>query len=147
MDDTHDLRALATAGSIAWTIHKFKPSYRLGLRVALSFTLWPILLSACLYLMWRGIAAGHAALYFNSTYLGFAILLFALERVLPYERKWARNDGQMLPDLAHTLLSKGLSQMLVVVGVAVGLPRPPRRMAGICGRAIGHCHFKSCSDY
>lgn len=90
-------------------------------RVVLSVLLWPILMSVCLYLTWRGIEAGHAVLYFNLTYLGFAIVLFALERLLPYERQWTVNDGQMLPDLAHTLLSKGFSQMLVVVGVAVGI--------------------------
>ena len=90
-------------------------------RVALSAALWPLLMGACLYQTWRGIEAGHPALYINLTYLGLAIALFALERLLPHERKWLGNDGQILPDLAHTLLNKSFSQMLVVVGVAVGI--------------------------
>ncbi len=94
---------------------------RLAARVVLSVLLWPAILSVCLYLTWRGTEAGHSAIYFNVTYLGLAIFLFALERLMPHERLWLGNDGQMLPDLAHTLLTKGFSQILVVVGVAVGI--------------------------
>ena len=33
----------------------------------------------------------------------------------------AENDGQMRADLAHTLLNKGFAQMLVIVGVTIGI--------------------------
>ena len=88
---------------------------------ALTFLLWPGILAACLYGTWLGFAAGHSAIYFNITYLLLAVSLFALERVLPHERDWLANDGQIGPDLAHTLLNKGFAQVLVVVGVTIGI--------------------------
>lgn len=80
-----------------------------------------MLLLCCCYMSWRGIEAGHAALYFNLTYAALAVTLFVCERVLPHERRWLANDGQLLTDLAHTLLNKGFAQMLVIVGVAIGV--------------------------
>ncbi|MGB0571484.1 MAG: sterol desaturase family protein [Alphaproteobacteria bacterium] len=88
---------------------------------ALTFLLWPGILAACLYGTWLGFEAGHSAIYFNITYLLLALTLFTLERVLPHERKWIENDGQIGPDLGHTLLNKGLAQVLVVVGVTIGI--------------------------
>ena len=95
---------------------------RRAARYALSVNLWPILLSTCLYLTWRGIETGRAELFLNLTYVGLAILMFALERLLPYEQQWLRNGKQILPDLAHTLLSKGFSLLLIVVTIAAGVP-------------------------
>lgn len=88
---------------------------------ALTFVLWPAILTACLYGTWLGFAAGHSAIYFNIIYITLALTLFTLERLLPHERSWLRNDGQMGPDLAHTLVSKGFAQVLVVVGVTIGI--------------------------
>ena len=88
---------------------------------ALTFLLWPAILSVCIYATALGVAADHAALYFNITYICLALGLFALERVLPHERKWLKNDGQMPADLAHTLLNKGFVQVLVIVGVTIGV--------------------------
>lgn len=88
---------------------------------ALTFLLWPAILASCVYATALGIAADRAALYFNITYLFLALGLFLLERVLPHERRWLRNDGQMPADLAHTLLNKGFVQVLVVVGVTIGI--------------------------
>ena len=48
--------------------------------------------------------------------------MFALERLSPYEQQWLRNDKQILPDLAHTLLSTGFSLLLIVVTIAAGVP-------------------------
>jgi sterol desaturase/sphingolipid hydroxylase (fatty acid hydroxylase superfamily) len=87
----------------------------------LSYLLWPAILATCIYATWRGLEAGHAAIYFNITYVCLALTLFVLERVMPHERNWLKNDGQMPTDLAHTLLNKGFAQVLVVVGVAVGI--------------------------
>jgi sterol desaturase/sphingolipid hydroxylase (fatty acid hydroxylase superfamily) len=88
---------------------------------AASYVLWPAILGACIYGVGRGIETGHAAIHFNVTYLCLALGLVALERVLPHERQWLVNDGQVGTDLAHTLLNKGFAQVLVVVGVAVGI--------------------------
>jgi len=91
-------------------------------RITLSVVLWPILMSACLYVTWRGIESGRAGLFLNLAYLGLAGLLFALERMMPHERQWLQNDRQMLPDLAHTLLTKGFSQILILIVVVTGIP-------------------------
>lgn len=88
---------------------------------ALTFVLWPAILAACLYGTWLGFAADHSAIYFNIIYIALALTLFTLERLLPHERNWLSNDGQMGPDLAHTLVSKGFAQVLVVVGVTIGI--------------------------
>jgi sterol desaturase/sphingolipid hydroxylase (fatty acid hydroxylase superfamily) len=88
---------------------------------ALTCLLWPAILSACIYVTALGVTADHAALYFNITYVCLALGLFALERVLPHERAWLKNDGQMPADLAHTLLNKGFAQVLVAVGVTIGI--------------------------
>lgn len=88
---------------------------------ALSFLLWPVILSTCIYVTALGLAADHAALYFNITYICLALGLFTLERLMPHERKWLQNDGQMAADLAHTLLNKGFVQILVIVGLTIGI--------------------------
>tara|TARA_R110002110_G_scaffold85816_4_gene223795 strand:+ start:131675 stop:132616 length:942 start_codon:yes stop_codon:yes gene_type:complete len=88
---------------------------------ALTFVLWSAILAACLCGTWLGFAADHSAIYFNIIYISLALSLFTLERLLPHERSWLRNDGQMGPDLAHTLVSKGSAQVLVVVGVTIGV--------------------------
>jgi len=86
-----------------------------------TFLLWPAILASCVYATALGIAADRAALYFNITYVLLALGLFVLERALPHERTWLKNDGQMPADLAHTLLNKGFVQVLVVVGVTIGV--------------------------
>ncbi len=91
------------------------------MRYDLSFLVWPLLLAACVALTQLGIASGQGILVFNATYLGLALALFFLERHLPHERRWLQNCGQIVPDLCHTLLNKGLVQILVVVGTAMGL--------------------------
>lgn len=88
---------------------------------ALSYVLWPLLLAACLVGTELGIASGYPALGFNITYACLALALFALERAMPHERAWLVNDGQMGPDLAHTVLNKGCVQIMVVVAVGAGV--------------------------
>lgn len=87
----------------------------------LTFLLWPAILASCILATSFGIKTEHAALYFNITYVCLALAIFTLERFLPHERKWLKNDGQMPADLAHTLLTKGFIQVLVVVGVTIGI--------------------------
>ena len=87
----------------------------------LTMVLWPTILGLCIYVTTLGLAADHAALYFNITYITLALSICALERLLPHERSWLKHDKQMGADLAHTLLSKGMAQILIVVGVAIGI--------------------------
>jgi hypothetical protein len=114
---------------------------------AASYVLWPAILGACIYGVGRGIETGHAAIHFNVTYLCLALGLVALERVLPHERQWLANDGQVGTDLAHTLLNKGFAQVLVSSVSPSGSRKPPRRRAGTCGRATGRWPCRSCSDW
>lgn len=90
------------------------------LDVLLDFILWPLLLATCLVGTQLGIARGYPALGFNVTYACLALTLCVLERVRPHERAWLIDDGQMGPDLAHTVLNKGCVQIMVVVAVGAG---------------------------
>ena len=40
---------------------------------------------------------------------------------MPYELTWLANDGQIGPDLSHTLLSKGIVQLVAAAVVAMGI--------------------------
>jgi ornithine lipid hydroxylase len=70
----------------------------------------------------RAIASDHPALWFNAIYLGLAVILFVLERWMPHERAWLRNDGQIATDISHTLFNKGVAQALIVFGAAMMAP-------------------------
>lgn len=87
------------------------------MRIALSYLWWPLLMAAAI--------AGNAyaiqqdgtverIVWFNVSYFALALTLFVLERLMPYEPDWNRNDGQMWPDIAHTLISKVAVQVLIV---------------------------------
>ena len=81
----------------------------------MTWILWPLLLLLCLGFTAYGWSLGQELLAFNIVYLTLALSLFILERRRPHEREWLRNDGQILPDLAHTLASKGTAQVVIVM--------------------------------
>jgi sterol desaturase/sphingolipid hydroxylase (fatty acid hydroxylase superfamily) len=83
--------------------------------------LWPGLFFASVYLVSLGMRSEMPTVAFNITYLSLAIVLAVLERVLPYERHWMALDDQVLPDFLHTLLTKGLVQMLVLMTAVIGV--------------------------
>lgn len=85
------------------------------------YGLWPGLLALCLSTTIYGVLNDSGFLLFNIAYFGLAIVLFFAERALPFERSWLKNDGQISVDLAHTALSKGVAQVLIVVGAVFGL--------------------------
>jgi sterol desaturase/sphingolipid hydroxylase (fatty acid hydroxylase superfamily) len=87
----------------------------------ISALLWPALMAACIALNAWALESSRPMLYFNMIYFGLAGLLFVLERVMPYERAWLQNDGQIGPDLAHTLLSKGVIQAFAAAITAMGV--------------------------
>ncbi|MBI3703005.1 MAG: sterol desaturase family protein [Rhizobiales bacterium] len=91
------------------------------LRTCVSWLAWPGLLALCLLITAGGFVLGRPTLFFNIAYAVLALCLFALERGMPHERSWNRNDGQTFANIAHTLLSKGLVQTLVVFSAAIGL--------------------------
>lgn len=90
-------------------------------RTTLSWLAWPVLLSFCLAATAYGDSIGKPVLTFNVTYFSLALILLVLERVLPHERSWLTSDGQTPANIAHTLLSKGTVQTLIVFSAAIGL--------------------------
>jgi sterol desaturase/sphingolipid hydroxylase (fatty acid hydroxylase superfamily) len=91
------------------------------IKAALSRVLWPGLLGACIALNHVGLGSASPILIFNLIYFSLALTLLMLERVMPYESAWLENDGQIGPDLSHTLLNKGVVQLVATAVVAMGI--------------------------
>ncbi len=92
--------------------------------------IWPALLFTCISVYALGIHFHHAILAFNLAYLGLAVSLFFLERLMPYEPIWRTSDGQLFNDLAHTILTKGLSQLLATSAAIAGISHLGHNTAG-----------------
>lgn len=91
------------------------------MRVAISYLLWPLLLGGAIAANYLGMRSELAVLWFNVSYLTLAGALFALERLMPHERQWLEDDGQLGADLGHTVLTKSAVQVLIVAQAAMGL--------------------------
>ncbi len=92
-----------------------------AVRTFVSWIAWPLLLVLCIVATQVGFAAGSPVIGFNITYFSLAFVLLLLERWMPHERQWTKPDGQLGADIAHTLVSKGAVQTLIVFSSAVGL--------------------------
>jgi sterol desaturase/sphingolipid hydroxylase (fatty acid hydroxylase superfamily) len=84
---------------------------------------WPALVAGTIALTATGrqVSGLPDVVVFNTVYLGLAAALFFLERLLPFERGWLADDGEVGTDLAHTVFNKGIAQVLLVVGAAFGV--------------------------
>ena len=91
------------------------------MQTALSYVLWPLLLAGAIAGTYAGMQTDYPLLWLNVSYFGLAGVMFALERAMPHERQWLADDGQLLPDIGHTLLSKSAVQMLIVVPALTGI--------------------------
>ncbi|MFT3811081.1 MAG: sterol desaturase family protein [Micropepsaceae bacterium] len=91
------------------------------MRRTLSYLLWPGLLAGAMAINAYGMSTDMPILWLNISYFGLALALFVLERVMPHETAWNANDGQLWPDIAHTLLSKSAVQVLIVVPAITGI--------------------------
>jgi ornithine lipid hydroxylase len=91
------------------------------LNALLDYLLWPALFCASLAAMGYGMAHGRGPTAFNITYLCLALTLFFLERTRPHERKWLSRDDQMWPDLAHTLMTKIMVQVVIISLINLGI--------------------------
>ena len=91
------------------------------MRRLLSYLWWPGLFGGAVGAVWLGMQSGHGVLAFNLTYLGLALSIALLERLMPHQKEWLANDGQMGPDLAHTLLNKGLAQVIITFVTFMGI--------------------------
>jgi ornithine lipid hydroxylase len=99
-------------------------------RFVLSMFVWPVLLVSALVLTGLGMTTDSPILAFNAVYIGFALTVGLLERLMPFEKSWLENDKQTFANLAHTLLNKGVVQVLVVVVATVGIAGTVQPEAG-----------------
>ncbi|MBI2233872.1 MAG: sterol desaturase family protein [Micavibrio aeruginosavorus] len=90
-------------------------------RLIVSWLAWPVLLGGCLAATAWGYSIGKPVLTFNLTYFSLAGVLLLLEYLMPHERSWLASDGQTPANIAHTLLSKGTVQTLIVFSSVIGL--------------------------
>lgn len=91
------------------------------IRYIISWLAWPVLLTACILGTAYGFQLGHPVLGFNVTYIALAVVLLMLERYMPHEKAWQDPDGQTFANIAHTLVSKGVVQGLVVFASVIGI--------------------------
>ncbi len=96
---------------------------------------WPLLMALCLSATALAFASEWPLLWFNVVYFGLAATLLVLERRWPHSSRWRRGDGQTFANLAHTVLNKGLVQVLVLFAAAIGLSAlaPPLSEGGARG--------------
>ncbi|MEQ1866312.1 MAG: sterol desaturase family protein [Micropepsaceae bacterium] len=90
------------------------------MRRVLSYVWWPALFALSAGATYLGVLAGYPVLVFNLTYVALAVAIAVLERAMPHEPAWLANDGQIVPDIAHTLLNKGVAQAIVVLVAVMG---------------------------
>lgn len=91
------------------------------MRRVLSYVWWPALFAASTASAYLSVISGYPITGFNLTYVALAVAIALLERAMPHEEAWLRNDGQVVPDIAHTVLSKGVAQVVVVIITFMGL--------------------------
>ncbi|MEN9637872.1 MAG: hypothetical protein RL077_6276 [Verrucomicrobiota bacterium] len=80
----------------------------------LDYSLWPALMLIAGTGLGVGLSLQHGPLAFNLTYLVLAGVLYLLEKARPHEPTWLETDGQEIPDVAHTLVTKVAVQVAVV---------------------------------
>jgi len=87
------------------------------LRDRLSYLLFPALLGGAMLVwavLWKfGGWNGDVAL--NIVYWGFFALLLLLERLLPFERAWNANDGQVRNDIVLSIVTIAINSVATVV--------------------------------
>ena len=106
------------------------PSTADRVRYSVSFIVWPGLLITALVLTGLGMTTSSPILAFNAVYIGFALTVGLLERLMPHERAWLKDDKQTFANLAHTVLNKGVVQVLVVIVATVGIAGAVQPEAG-----------------
>lgn len=99
-------------------MRRFEISPATWIHMVLSYLLWPLLFCAGLLGSYCAFASEHPLLWFNVTYLSVAVAIGLFEYLMPYERDWLEPDGEMLNDIAHTLLTKGAVQLAAAAGAS-----------------------------
>ena len=92
-----------------------------AIRQVAEYTLWPLLFTGALSIVFLGFHLGREVIFLVIAYFTLAITLYLLENVLPYRDEWRKSDGQVIPDLAHTALTKGFGQLLLYIVAITGI--------------------------
>lgn len=111
-----------------------------ALKYAMSWIAWPFLFMTCLGATAYGFSIKDPAympyLCFNLSCLFLIVSLLWLERFMPHERNWYKADGQTWANIAHTLTSKGTSQILLMVNTYIGANMLTGGSSGLLGIQI-----------
>lgn len=86
------------------------------MKMFLSLISWPLVFFSGLLGAHFAFSSSRPMLAFVLVYAVAVLLLFLLERYIPYERRWLLADGETVNDIAHTILTKGLVQVLALLG-------------------------------
>jgi len=78
---------------------------------------WPLVFFSGLIGSHLAFSSAHPMAIFASVYAAEVLLLLLFERIDPYERRWLEPDGETTSDIAHTLLTKGLLQVVALAAV------------------------------
>ena len=92
-----------------------------SLLLLIKYLLWPAVFLFGVTTYYLGTQLGHPVVAYNIAYFGVALILFLLERWLPYEQQWQQSDGQLFNDIGHTVLTKGFSQLMATSAALFGL--------------------------
>jgi sterol desaturase/sphingolipid hydroxylase (fatty acid hydroxylase superfamily) len=87
----------------------------------ISYILWPGLMASAIAVNAYGMSTDMPLLWLNISYFGLALAIFCAERLMPHEARWNESDGQLWPDIGHTLLSKSTVQVLIIVPALTGI--------------------------
>ena len=99
-------------------MHRFEISRTAKTYMLLSFILWPALFGCGLLGAHCAFESDHPLLWFNVVYLAVAAGIAVFEYAVPYERDWLDPDGEIVNDIAHTLLTKGAVQVAAAIGAS-----------------------------
>jgi sterol desaturase/sphingolipid hydroxylase (fatty acid hydroxylase superfamily) len=91
------------------------------LRTFVAWTAWPGLLALCVLTTAIGFTLDQPMIAFYLTYTALAVILLLLQNWMPHEPTWLKNDGQLMPDIGHTLVSTGAVQGMLAFSGMVGL--------------------------
>lgn len=93
----------------------------MNLKKITSAIAWPLLFSLCVCVTQYGFYVDKPVIFFNVAYILLIISLLCLERIIPHEKEWNQDDGQTFANIAHTLMSKGTVQGIVIFSTSMGL--------------------------
>lgn len=105
------------------------PKAAAAVKRALAYLSWPLVFFSGLTGAYFAFAGERPMVVFSAVYAGEVLILFLLERAIPYEQRWLQADGETANDIAHTALTKGLVQLAALSAaifpmLAAGLLQP-----------------------